>query len=454
MLTVNVLQIFSCENKVFASLDHPDLTRINGERVSAGWPVPNGTMTPHPTPPPNRKRRATLAVTPVILTLLVLASLVVSVNPSLITTIMHGNATPIVTITIMPNSQKVQDTYLMQGVASNANPDDRQVIVRQIASTKADTKQVTATGHFHQDATSATGTITFSNSSDTTQTVPSGTTFQVGNVPIVTDRIAVIPPATIGPPLQPGQTTIPAHAVQRGSAGNIAAAAINQNGCCGSPSISAQNPHAFAGGTNTLDYRYLQQDDVNTVASTNQTRLKNSAQNDVQGQIKAGEQLLSNINCDDPQITEDVPLNVPLANNITTVNVTVSVSCNAKVFDASAIRKIVHDALQQKVNEDPTLGRGYMLAGNITMQIQPQMQQNGSITFAVTAMGIWYYQWTDANKQALLNQIKGEIVKDALAILNSYPGVGKATIDISNGETPLPNDMKQIRLDVQPVNGL
>ncbi len=82
------------------------------------------------------------------------------------------------------------------------------------------------------------------------------------------------------------------------------------------------------------------------------------------------------------------------------------------------------------------------------------MQQDGGVTFRVTASGIWYYQWTDATKQDLLNKIEGKSNVQARAILDGYPGVGSAKIDISNGGTVLPGDVNQITVVVNTINGL
>ena len=54
----------------------------------------------------------------------------------------------------------------------------------------------------------------------------------------------------------------------------------------------------------------------------------------------------------------------------------------------------------------------------------------------------------------MANQIQGKSEAQAQAILNSYPGVGNAQIDISNGGSMLPKDVNQIKLVVNTVKGL
>jgi serine/threonine protein kinase len=417
--------------------------------TSAGWPPPSPGRTKRPrgARPANRKRRAILiAALLAILTLLVLGGLTVSANPGMLS---FAAPPPPATVTITPASKTVQDTYVLLSVNGNSNIANRQVGMRQLTSTKTDTKQVALTP-FYRDPTSAKGSITFFNNAFSAQSVLSGTTFQVGNIQITTDQAANIPPAVLQPSFQRGQKTVPAHAVQTGAAGNIATSAINQP-CCGSQEISAQNQNAFSGGADaTVDYNYLKLDDANGVTNADQDPLKNSAQNDVKRQKKANEQFLGDIPCDNPKTTSDIPINEHKPTNVTTANVTVSVTCNAQVYDAKAIQTIAQNLLKQKVSRDPALA-GYVLTGNIVTQVQPQ---DGPVTFSVLAKGVWAYQWTDTNKQKLLDKVKGKSIKDAQTILNSYAGVGSAKIDIGNGGTVLPSDVNQIRLVVNTVKGL
>jgi len=161
---------------------------------------------------------------------------------------------------------------------------------------------------------------------------------------------------------------------------------------------------------------------------------------------------LGDINCQTSTDTAGKPVG-DKGVNVTSASVTVSVTCNAQVYDNNAIQTIAQNALKQKVSKDPALV-GYVLIGNIITQVQPQ---DGPITFAVTAKGVWSYQWTDANEQKLLNKIRGRTEAQAQTILNSYPGIDqetKAKIDMGNSGTTLPNDMNQIKVLVNTVKGL
>ncbi len=127
--------------------------------------------------------------------------------------------------------------------------------------------KVTATGMGHSNATYASGTITFYNGAIYTQIIPFGTILKgADGIAVVTDTQAIIPSATQTTPPTYGYTSVPAHALSPGTAGNIAAGDINM-ACCVT-SVIAQNPSAFTEGKNARDYTYLTRADVATALST------------------------------------------------------------------------------------------------------------------------------------------------------------------------------------------
>ncbi len=116
---------------------------------------------------------------------------------------------PIATIILIPKSQTISLTATVQ-------------LGRVIPpTTLSQEKTVPTTGHGHQDAKAATGTVTVYNGSNTPQTVTAGTVF-TGNdgIQVATDTDATIPAAN--PPLE-GQATVPAHTLTANAKGNIQA---------------------------------------------------------------------------------------------------------------------------------------------------------------------------------------------------------------------------------------
>src|SRR5947209_6206920 len=123
--------------------------------------------------------------------------------------------TPTATITIIPQQQA-----LTTSATFPIGPGD--VTGRVLpALTLSQSQTVQATGRGHQDARSATGTLTFYNGQLQSVTIPTGSIFTGGNgVQIVTDETATIPatdPITNPPTF--GQIPVSAHVIQPGPSG-------------------------------------------------------------------------------------------------------------------------------------------------------------------------------------------------------------------------------------------
>jgi hypothetical protein len=110
---------------------------------------------------------------------------------------------------------------------------------------------VPTTGRTHQNATQATGYVTFYNALTQPQTIDAGTLLTGSDgIQIVTDQIAYIPAAQLP---TDGQATVTAHAVNTGSDGNISAGDIN--GTCCREYILVKNNQPFSGGQSERDYQ-------------------------------------------------------------------------------------------------------------------------------------------------------------------------------------------------------
>jgi serine/threonine protein kinase len=410
-----------------------------------------------PTQPPNRSpgrgKRAIIALILVLTTLLGLGSLAAFL-------IKPVAPTPSAIVTITPASQIREGTYVMQNVTGNVNLDNHPVTIYKFTSTKSAADTVNATGKKETwVGVAASGMLLFSSSHTTDYRLRKGTTFEISKTfTIVTDDDVIIPAknATTG---AEGQATVKAHMNKAGVDGNIAAGTIDRLCCATENDIHVKND-TFSGGMDPTVYTFLQDSDMTAVTNAHQAALKSEAQNDINKQMKAGEQPLGDINCADPQTTADARVgDQGPSKAVKTAEVTVTVTCNAQAYDPNDVKTIAQNEFQQEINKNAALGSGYVLAGNIVTQ-SPQIlhtQSDGTITsFSVKASGLWYYQWTDALKNNLRNVIKGKSKTEAQNILNSYTGVDMTNhpkIDIRNSDT-LPTDEKQIKIDVKVLSGL
>jgi len=98
-------------------------------------------------------------------------------------------------------------------------------------------------------------------------------------------------------------------------------------------------------------------------------------------------------------------------------------------------------------------GTGYALAGSIQVTIvkssTSDRQKQGSFTLQVKGVGVWAYQFTNAELQHLTMLIAGKSTREARTILLGVPGVQSVTIQLDGGwgtSTTLPGNPGQIKM--------
>ncbi len=197
--------------------------------------------------------------------------------------------------------------------------------------TLSQSQTIPTTGKGHQDPRAATGYITFFNGQLTSVTVPAGTVVTgASSIPIVTNQDVAIPPAdpTANPPVF-GRVTVPAHATNVGTAGNIAAYAINQP-CCRA-SVIAKNMTPFTGGQDERNFHTVSKADIGTTATILNTTLTESMQGALHGQLSQGE-ALQTLPCT-PTVTADHHT----GEEATEVKVTASETCSAVAYNTDSL---------------------------------------------------------------------------------------------------------------------
>lgn len=237
--------------------------------------------------------------------------------------------------------------------------------------TKSLSETIVATGRGHQDATDAHGTITFYNGSFTQQVIPQNMIFSTGNgIQIATDTAATIP---AGNPPSYGVATAPAHAINPGTQGNIAAYSIDTI-CCAT-SVKAVNTGAFTGGRNARDYTFATQQDIDNGLSPLKQAVFTQTQAALQAQITA-DQVFIPLPC-----TSTVNTNHRAGDEANSVTITVSETCAGGTYS----QKSLQDAAQQLVHIPPD----FMLISLRFLTIDTIISQNQkgvTITVAITAV--------------------------------------------------------------------
>lgn len=109
--------------------------------------------------------------------------------------------------------------------------------------------------------------------------------------------------------------------------------------------------------------------------------------------------------------------------------------------------------LTQQAAADP--GTGYTLVGQVkTALANAILGDQGTVTLTVSAEGVWAYQFTDTQKQALAQLIAGETKEEAQQTLAAQPGVAQASIALSSGVgQTLPTNPAKIEIVVLGVSG-
>ena len=422
----------------------------NGSRRGGGN---NGKSKPH------RARTLVIALLLLLLTLLVICAALTYVQPGLaktlgISKVLSNVHVPLptsnVTVTVLPASQTISNSYIISGVTGTANATQEQVSVRQLSyTTPAATVNVTGSGVHNIPATTANGTLTFYNAALSPQQVSAGTVFVTsGGVKIVNETAAPIPAATLsGNGTIFGSVSVPAQAVNVGASGNIGALAISGPCCTTDNSILVKNLSAFSGGQDAKHYTFIQQGDVNSAIAQLQPGLVTKAQAGLKAQVQSGEQLVNTAQCS-PTSNVNQPIG-DHGSNVPSATVSVTVTCTAETYKQSDLTTLVQTLLMQKAQTQA--GAGYTLVGEVVTATTVQDVKQGAVSLLVNAKGVYAYQFSTLQKQQLANLIKGLSASQAVTKLESQTGVASASVP--NGVTTLPSNASQIMITVQLPTG-
>jgi hypothetical protein len=384
----------------------------------AGQQAPHGEITMDvspeqgsPVPHPHRPYSLLVVATGVVCLAVLLAHLLL---PFLLA--------PPATVTIIPVSRDLSavTTFSLQG--------------RLLGPlTLAQTTTVPATGHRHQDARKATGTITFFNGLLTAQTIAAGTVLTGSSgVQVVTERDVLIPAGN--PPVY-GEVTVPAHALLPGPRDNLRAGDIHQ-ACC-APSVVAENLATLMGGQDARDDTVVTRADLDTAAATLKTSLDMAERAALQTQVN-GEEALVSPPCQ-TRITSDHRVGDPA----TSVQVTVTETCHGLASPKNAVDDAAQLALTRQATHE--LERGYMLSSTIQVTILQATitdQARGVATVQVQAEATYAYQLSPQEEQYIRHLIAGTSRREATSDLLHLPGIQSAAVSAAT----LPADPDTIQI--------
>lgn len=328
---------------------------------------------------------------------------------------------PIATVTIIPKSQ----TVTMTGIVQLGR------VLQPLTISQSQTTPTTGKGH--QDVRAATGTVMFYNGQQTSQTVAQGTVFTGSDgVSIETTQSAIIPPGN--PNTGYGTVTVTAQAVEAGSKGNIQAGDVNTPIAL---AVFVKN-NQFTGGQNARDFPTVNQQDINKLSTSLKKAVAQSMQAALQGQLTPDEQVFM-LPCS-PTVTSDHQPGQEAA----AVNITLSETCSAVAYNEEALHVQATALLITQATKQ--IGAKYTLVGAIHVTIRQAIVVHRTPSLVFSAQGEWVYGVTNAQQQVLKSLIAGKTKQQALQTLAHLPGIVKAAIGDRDDTTRLPRNPALIHL--------
>ena len=348
---------------------------------------------------------------------------------------------PIPTITLIPITRDLSVTTTIVAVSGAPTGGGRIWGRLLLPLTLTQARAVPATGKGHQDAQYAMGTITFYNGLFLSQAVAAGTRLSSSSgVQVVTDHLAVIPPALATTPPTYGQVTVPAHATQTGPLGNIPVRGVNE-ACC-LPSVLAQNSVAFHGGQAERDYTVITRADLDHAVTSLTGTLTQGEYAALTAQLTPGEVQVT------PTCTRTVTADHKSGEEAAAVTVTVAERCTAVAYESVALQDEAVQALTREATR--RLGTRYGLIGKLQVSILQAAltanQKQGIATIAFRAVGTWSYQFSQDELQQIKYLVAGNTPRQAQLTLVRVPGIQRVSIDGIGVNQRLPKDIASIHL--------
>ncbi len=300
---------------------------------------------------------------------------------------------PTVTITLVPVYKSTQLTTTLAIPTRNLSP------VTLSKSLSAPT-----TGHGHQEATTARGSLTLYNGLFTQQTISIGTVF-TGNdgVKVSTGETVTLP---AGNPPTYGEASVTAQAFTPGAAGNIQAGDINTTISNG---VLVKNTSAFHGGRDARDYQAVAQSDLDSLTSKLQQIL---TQQIPQAFVLRSGEALDITTC----IFKATPNHQP-GDEAREATVNSSKTCEGIAYNQNELERSATAAFNAT-----TPGRNYLLEGDV------QVNVTSVSPFTVSLRGLWVYYLSQDYEQFLAQQIAGDTPEQAKKYLLQTGFITQATV--------------------------
>jgi hypothetical protein len=348
-------------------------------------------------------------------------------------------ASPIATIYVTAKSQMVQNRYVLTAstqvkavdLATHTIPDR----IAQVAL--SDKSTVQTTGTVSLTGTQAHGTVLFINHSTLPITIPAQFILTTSTgVRIRTTQMVEVPPHTEE---QDGKGSAPAQAVNPGTAGNIAAHALD--GTCCSNGVSATNPNPFVGGTDGRKVQAVAQVDIDNAKNVLTAKLQPQVAQQLR-KILSSDELMAG----QPTYDATVSQGSPVGTQAEQVQVSVTLTGSVVVYSRNVVSRIAAQLLNQQAAK--TLSSPYVLQGTPVIDTPTVVQRgnDGLVYLSVSVHGLWVYPLSRDQMRQWLQSIKGATSEAALAYIRIQTGVGAVQIELPDGTDRLPSSVDDINI--------
>jgi len=346
------------------------------------------------------------------------------------------------TVTILPTETSLHMTTMVQVVAGTVGLTTAQMPGRDLPTIMlSEAHTVATTGIGTHRAQAAQGSLTFYNAAPYPQTVLAGTRLMGGDgVQVVTDQEAVIPAAAF--PTE-GATSVSAHTLLVGPAGNIAAHDLY--GACCHENVFVVNPTAFSGGQLARSFPMVTARDLGSTVAMLRPAVQESMQAALATQLAPGETLLTPVACT-ALVNSDHAVGV----QATQVSVQLTQTCRGVVYRTQALQRLMMQQMSQQARTQ--LGTRYHLVeGSVHLSLTHMPSSQGSHDIVgllqVQGQSTWVAAISHAQLATLASLIAGKTVAEATTLMLRDLGIHTVSWHLTGRDpTRLPSDPHAIHL--------
>jgi serine/threonine protein kinase len=387
------------------------------------------------------KRRNLFILSLIVATVLII--LLVIVSNALGVNVIRGVGGPEATVQITETPTQQQESYVLTASPQYSRPDPNNFAMpaRVLQSTSTDSNTTATTGLTNIPATTAQGTLLFTNTSDTSVSINKGQDFVTdAGVHITLTQNVTVPAKQNG---QNGTAKASAAAASPGKAGNIAANTALRADL--PPRITVQNPNAFSGGADAQNVHTVTQADLDRVLTDLRNKLTQQAGQQLQSQLVSGEVMATKPTTSN----ETFKSNFPVGAQTDQVQVTLSIQESVPVYKPAVAVETAAALLNNRANH--SLGTKFRRSGDITKLGNPSVTDvnNDTIRLSVTVHGTWVYNFSPAQTDQWRQAIRGLTPAAAQAYLKAQKGIADVHVELPFGADHLPASVGDIKIEFQ-----